>query len=160
MADIERAGLVTLTAVRRIVGLLRSDAPRPPAVTLDDLEQLVAELTLTHPTTVLDIDSATRAAGVPVDVASTLYRLLQEASTNVRRHGDPGSPVAFHLRRCGSAIEVVVENDTLGTPTGSGFGLPGMRERVEAVGGTFTAGSTSSGRWEVRASLPVAATPR
>lgn len=157
LADIERAGLETLTSVRRLVGLLREDAPTTAGPQLADVEQLVADLRATHPHAVLEVDTATRTAWVPADLATTVHRLVQEATTNVRKHGDPDGPVTVALRRTSGSIAVEVRNRLLpGAPAaGAGYGLVGMRERVQALGGAFAAGH-SGGWWSVQVELPLA----
>jgi signal transduction histidine kinase len=157
LADIERAGLETLTSVRRLVGLLREDAPTTAGPQLADIEQLVADLRATHPNTVLQADAAIRTLWVPADLATTVQRLVQEATTNVRKHGDPEGPVTVALRRTAGSIAITVQNRRLpGAAAGSGYGLIGMRERVEALGGTFAARPTGDQVWIIEASLPLA----
>jgi signal transduction histidine kinase len=156
LADIERAGLETLTSVRRLVGLLRDDAPTTAGPQLPDIEQLVADLRATHPQATLDADSAIRMTWVPADLATTVHRLVQEATTNVRKHGDPDGPVTVSLRRTSLAIEVEVQNLRLPGVVASGYGLVGMRERVQALGGSFAAGPAGERVWIVHVALPLA----
>jgi signal transduction histidine kinase len=159
LADIERAGLETLTSVRRLVGLLRDDAPTTAGPQLADIEQLVADLRSTHPHAVLEADLAIRAGWVPADLATTVHRLTQEAITNVRKYGDPDGRVTAAVRRTPRSIVVEVQNRPLagaaGASTGLGYGLVGMRERVEALGGAFAAGAAGD-VWIVQATLPLA----
>jgi signal transduction histidine kinase len=156
LADIERAGLETLTSVRRLVGLLRDDAPTTAGPQLADIEQVVADLRQTHPLAVLDIDPAVRAAWVPADLATTVHRIVQEATTNVRKHGDPDGPVTVAIRRLPGAIRIEVQNRRGPSAAASGYGLVGMRERVQALGGTFAAGPAGDQVWIVQATLPLA----
>ena len=104
LADIEAAGLETLTSVRRLIGLLRTDPSTATGPRLTDIEQLVEDLRSTHPSTDLIIDDAVRADWVPADLATTVHRLVQEAATNVRRHGDPRSLVQFTMRSNGAVV--------------------------------------------------------
>jgi hypothetical protein len=155
LADIERAGLETLTSVRRLVGLLRDDAPTTAGPQFADVERLVADLQATHPHAVLEADTAIRTTWVPADLTTTVHRVVQEATTNVRKHGDPDAPVTVVLRRNDVAIAIEVRNGTRPATTGSGYGLIGMRERVEALGGSFDAGPAGAGIWLVQATLPL-----
>lgn len=158
-AEIERAGLETLTSVRRLVGLLREDAPTSAGPQLADIEALVADLRATHPHALIDADAAIRTAWVPADLTSTVHRLAQEATTNVRKHGDPDGPVTLALRRTPESIAIDVQNRRArgaGGAPGSGYGLVGMRERVEALGGVFSAGPADEHTWVVKATLPLA----
>lgn len=155
LAEIEAAGLETLTSVRRLVGLLRTDPSISAGPTLAGVEQLVDDLRRSHPDTHLIVDDATRADWVPSDLAATVYRLMQEATTNVRKHGDAASPVRFELTRTATTVELSFENGTTGAPMGTGYGTIGMRERVEALRGTFTAGPHGQNRWAVHAAVPL-----
>ncbi|MBL3688144.1 sensor histidine kinase [Leucobacter zeae] len=114
-----------------------------------------------------------------VDVA--LYRVVQEALTNVRKHAGRGAEAAVRLRFAPGAVEVEVSDDgvrstlgkgrpdqTAGDPgsvaaappltsaPGAHLGLRGMRERIGAVGGTVQAGRRETGGFIVRARVPLA----
>ena len=154
-ADIEAAGLETLTSVRRLIGLLRTDPSTSAGPRLTDVERIVEGLRTTHPNTDLVIDDGVRINWVPPDLANTVQRLVQEAATNVRRHGDPSAPVRFAFRSTSTQFELTVENGSLDTTAGDGYGLVGMRERVDALGGTFDAGPVGGDRWVVHAVLPL-----
>ncbi|MFF7351980.1 MULTISPECIES: ATP-binding protein [Streptomyces] len=85
--------------------------------------------------------------------------MVQEALTNVHRHA-PGERVVVRPDADPDWLHVTVTNGGAqrrsGSPAGGrgGLGLIGLRERIEALGGTFSAGAGISGQWEVRASLP------
>ncbi|HWL45752.1 MAG TPA: histidine kinase [Ilumatobacter sp.] len=158
LADIERAGIETLTSVRRLVALLREDAPTAAGPQLADVEMLVGDLRATHPGAAIEVDAAIRTRWVPADLETTVHRLVQEATTNVRKHGAPDGPVTVALSRTAGSIKIEVRNRRLpgAARAGSGYGLVGMRERVEALGGVFSAGSSGDDSWVVRITLPVA----
>jgi signal transduction histidine kinase len=153
LADIEIAGVETLTSVRRFIGLLRADPTTSPPPRIADFEHIVDDLRTTHPTAQLLIDDAVREAPLPAELATTIQRLTQEAATNVRRHGDPAGPVTFAMCSTRGAFELTVENRMLHTPLDTGYGLVGMRERVDAWGGRFHAGPEGE-MWRVRAVIP------
>jgi signal transduction histidine kinase len=142
-----RAGL---DEARRAIGALRDD-DLPGA---DRLERLAADFSR---------DSSARATlevtGTPRHLDSetslTLYRVAQEALTNSRRHGAPVS-VQLLLQYQPDSTRLVVEDhgarghDDAGLPAGAqesraGYGLTGMRERAELLGGRLDAGPTSDG---------------
>ena len=88
-----------------------------------------------------------------------MYRAAQEALTNARKHA-PGAGVSVRLDFTPEATVLVVDNGATRTvaanelaATGAGFGLRGMRERIELVGGRFRAEPTSSG-WTVEIAVP------
>lgn len=112
----------------------------------------------------------TRAAGLAVeaelptadlldpDEHEVVFRVVQEALTNVLRHA-PGARATVAVRRDDDGIEVVVANSAPSRPgagPGTGRGLAGIRERVVAGAGSVTWSRHADGGFEVRAVLPVA----
>lgn len=154
-ADIEAAGLETLTSVRRLIGLLRTEPSTATGPRLTDIERLIEDLRSTHPSTDLVIDDTVRTDWVPADLANTVQRLVQEAATNVRRHGDPASLVRFTMVSNGQMFILTVTNRMLHATVAGGYGLVGMSERVEALGGRFQAGAVGDHQWMVHAELPI-----
>lgn len=122
-----------LGEVRRSVGLLRGSAAAPPPL-LDALGALVDASTAAGVATRLCVEGTPRRLAEPVEFA--LVRAAQEALTNVRRHaGAAGAEVTLGFREPAS-VRLRVEDDGIGARApGGGFGLAGMRERAELVGG-------------------------
>ncbi|MFF3206456.1 histidine kinase [Streptomyces sp. NPDC002962] len=156
----ERTGTETLTALQRLVGLLRdADRPAPPPMTAR-IEELIAGFgRLGRPIdAVLPDDLAGPAA-------EAVHGIVREALTNALRHA-PGSAAHVSVRRGEGVLELSVDNapprgsapDGVGVGAvdglGSGRGVAGMRERAAAVGGELTAGPAPGGGWRVRATLP------
>jgi signal transduction histidine kinase len=107
----------------------------------------------------LEVTGAERRLAADVELA--LYRAAQEALSNARKHA-PGSAVSVHLDYGSEAMALLVENgpcpdgraaSPLGV-TGGGYGLRGMRERIELLGGEVSAAAQETG-WMVRATVPV-----
>jgi signal transduction histidine kinase len=103
-------------------------------------------------------------ASWPPEVASTVYRVVQEALTNVVLHAPEAAEVTVIVENGPSGVTVEVIDDGRAGPAapswfarGGGYGLVGMRERVEALGGRLHAGSGPAGGWVVRAEVPVPA---
>jgi signal transduction histidine kinase len=149
--------------MRRLVGVLRADdeASRSPGTSLADLWILVENFSVNGPEVVFDIGPGVSEVHVPPEVLTTLHRVLQESLTNVRKHAPGAGWVEASLRKFPEGLLLRVRN--LGSATdprvsrlGGGFGLVGMAERVEALGGCLTAGPTPDGAWEVRAHFPPA----
>jgi signal transduction histidine kinase len=94
--------------------------------------------------------------GVPAALAELAFRVVREALTNALRYA-PGSAVHVLLRGEGRSLEVRVDNEASTTPApgiiGTGQGLRGLRDRVEELGGRFSAGATTEGGWAVEALL-------
>ncbi|MFF5082420.1 sensor histidine kinase [Actinoplanes sp. NPDC000266] len=131
---------------------------------LNDMRRLVGTLA-TAPTGVRTLIDRARAAGMEVEARldpsyeSTLVttRVVQESLANAARHA-PGSKVAVDVAVIGGSVHVEVRNTAparrpLPGPPG-GNGLPGLRHRVTALGGTFHAGPTPDGGYRVTALAP------
>jgi signal transduction histidine kinase len=92
-------------------------------------------------------------------VAHLAFRLVQESLTNALRYA-PGADVRIMIRleTTGRRLTVRVENDPVArsdvTVVGTGQGLVGLRQRIQARGGQFHTGTTPAGGWAVEASLP------
>jgi two-component system sensor histidine kinase UhpB len=111
-----------------------------------------------RPDIVFKVDLAVDEAALPEAVQETVYRIVQEGLSNAVRHGQPTRiEVAI---RVGEADEVVVRvaDDGVGRRgpvVESGFGLVGMRERVEAVGGSLSIQPGAAGGWSILARAPL-----
>ncbi|GIJ49538.1 hypothetical protein Val02_64240 [Virgisporangium aliadipatigenens] len=162
LEQIERAGAETMTAMRRMVGVLRTagDAPLAPLAGVGDLGPLVEGFTASGgPPVRLYVDGALEA--LPVEVTTSAYRVVMEALTNVRQHGQGVTAVDVSLRRTDDWLMVrVADNGTPFVRAGDrkGFGLVGLGERVEAVGGRLRAGPGIGRGWVVDAALPLVGT--
>jgi signal transduction histidine kinase len=147
-----------LADLRATLGVLRGDdaeAPVRPAAGLGDLDELAAGLRAAGVEVELDVGDVD---GLPGAVQAAGYRIVQEALTNALRHAG-AAHVRVRIRREGEVVRVVVADDGSGGPAanggGSGSGVPGMRERAAALGGTLEAGPAAAGGWRVAAELPV-----
>jgi signal transduction histidine kinase len=156
---IERTGREALAEMSRLLGILRDQgetlalAPRPSLAHVDALVQTVRDAGVPVE---LRIEGSPPELQPNVDVSA--YRVLQEALTNVVKHAGPAH-VDAAIRYLARSIELEVVDDGRG-PAGeqrSGYGLTGMRERVELHGGTLEAGAGSRGGFVVRATLPLEA---
>ncbi|MEU6389135.1 histidine kinase [Streptomyces sp. NPDC046939] len=161
---IARAGTETLESMRRLVRVLREDDHQAlrPGDLLAELAELVAAFSEQQPQAPaarLEATAAARTSQYSPEVETSVHRVVREALTNVHRHA-PGERVTVRLDADPDWLYVTVVNGLgqrrAGAPAGgrSGFGLIGLKERVEALDGTFRAGPTGDGRWEVRAGLP------
>ncbi|TDD52380.1 histidine kinase [Nonomuraea terrae] len=155
-------GREALSNLRDVLGVLRSpqgtgrqQAELRPPPTLGDLDRLLDQ------SRSLGIAVTRHDEGEPRPVESTVertaYRVVQEALTNVHKHaGDAGTQV--RIRYGADALEVEVRNDAPGAPRGelpgAGWGLVGLRERVELLGGTLRTSSEDGGGFLVSARIP------
>jgi two-component system sensor histidine kinase DegS len=89
-----------------------------------------------------------------------LFRVIQEALTNVVRHAQ-AQHAWVRLQMTDQGLELTIEDDgigiALGTPASGGFGLRGMRERIELLGGRLSVASSRGEGTRIAALLPVAA---
>ncbi|MFD3463392.1 sensor histidine kinase [Nocardia fluminea] len=152
LTTIADAGREALTEMRGLLGVLRDDAaPTEPQPGLVDVPVLVERVRASGVEVELSMDDRLR---VTPAVGLTVYRVVQEALTNVTRHGGRRPRARVDLSTVGPEIIARVTNTGTSTAaTGSGKGLIGMRERVDAVGGTLSAGPTGDG-WAVEVRVP------
>lgn len=181
--QLRRQAKETLSGLRSVVGLLRSDEEAgEPSPGLRDLPELVASTralgvdvelldggllgdepgdATTHSTSggVLSGDAT---SGMPVlsqRAETAVFRVAQQAISNALQHA-PGAPITVELRRAEDSLELSVLNGPARRPStdpgGGGTGLTVMRERTDAVGGSLYAGPVEGGGWRVRLVLPLA----
>jgi signal transduction histidine kinase len=180
--------------MRRLLGLLRTGEPGAGEQDAGQYGPAAAEAgAYAPPLGLADVDDLAerlRGAGLPVtilrqgeprdmpeDVELTVYRIVQEALTNVLKHAGPAeATVRLEFSEpvssiepgrgetgCGEYLELTVTDDGRGAAAGldgpaapgAGRGTAGMRERVAALGGTLTAGPRPGGGFRVHARIPL-----
>jgi signal transduction histidine kinase len=160
LAEIESAASDALTSIRQVVGVLRdtedgvSFTPGP-----EGLPELVERFGRGGRKVQLRVDAT--GSPWPLEVQNTVYRVIQEALTNVARHAGGTESVSVSVVEDEHGLTIEIADDgrvaTSRLQRGSGYGLIGMRERVEALNGTFAAGPGEDRGWTVRVMLPAAA---
>ena len=156
LATIETEASRTLAEMRDMVRVLREDgweaySPQPGVTDLAGLARADA---------IPDIEVSLSGAvtGLPGPVDAAVYRIAQEAVTNAVRHAHHATHIAIDVCRVGEVVRLRVTDDGV-TPAGSaapsGFGLTGMAERAQLLGGSLSAGPGPGGGWVVEAVLPV-----
>jgi signal transduction histidine kinase len=157
LVTIERIGRGALTEMRRLVGMLRSDAGEPlaPQPGLDDLPTLVGQVREAGLPVQFQVEGERRE--LPVGIELSAYRIVQEALTNALKHaGEAHASVRVHYRADSLELEIVDDGGGAAAPVASGgHGLVGMRERVALYGGRLDAGRRPSGGFAVRVLLPI-----
>ena len=158
LAEIDTVAGQALADTRRAVGLLRTDdgeaspAGRPG---LMELDELVAALRTADVR--IELHRERTPPTLPPPVQAAAYRIVQESLSNVVKHAHPAHATVVVRQNDGALIVDVrddgTEHDRAYRP---GHGLRGMRERVEALGGTLDAGPVPTGGWRVLARLPQA----
>lgn len=165
---IETAGDEALGSMRRLVKILRENdagttygtAATTPVAGLADIRELTERFSTTGPPVALYIEQGLEER-LPAHVAATAHRIVLEALTNTGKHAATATAVRIGLRTVPTGLEVRIADDG-GRPAklsenarGGGYGLAGMAERAEALGGSLTAGPTPEGGWLVTAILPL-----
>ncbi|SIN35964.1 sensor histidine kinase [Micromonospora cremea] len=152
---IEETGRNALTDIRRVLGVLREEAPYAPAPGLDELRGLAERATIGGVDVRLDIRREEPDGTVPESVGLAVYRIVQEAVTNVVKHAAPAACRATVTVTPGEVrVEVIDDGRRPVEVIGEGHGLVGMRERVAVHGGDFRAGPRAGGGFAVTARLP------
>jgi signal transduction histidine kinase len=146
--------------LRRLLDLLAGTEVTSPDLTL--IDDIVDQAARTGLRVTCHLEGS--RDGLHSDVAHAAVRVVQESLTNALRHA-PGAEVRVRLAAHQRSLTVRVENSPPPAQArpplpGSGRGLIGLRERVSALGGTFTARPTPDGGWEVSAYLPSPSTPQ
>jgi signal transduction histidine kinase len=161
--ELRAAGCQALDELRDLVGILHTapDGAEDEPVPTPDFAALIAESTAVGTPAELIVDGDPGLAS-PV-VARTVYRVVREALTNVRKHA-PGARVLVRVSYDPSQVRLEVRSTPPGEPagpaqadlagTGSGLGLAGLRRRIELVHGTLRAGPVPDGGFSVEATLP------
>ncbi|MBI9114744.1 sensor histidine kinase [Sanguibacter suaedae] len=167
LTTIGETGRAALADMRRLLGVLRSDgddeddgaaltADRTPQPAAGDIESLVAQVRASG--TRISLVRMGTARTLPPGTGLTLYRICQEALTNILKHAgpDPGVTVVLTWARAGVRLEV--DDDGRGASAdsdGAGQGLLGMRERAAMFGGTVVTGPRPGGGFRVMLDLPL-----
>lgn len=165
MQSVENTGREALNEMRRMLGVLRNGddvgGTLDPQPTLADIDDLVAQSRLSGLATELTVSGARR--DLPHGIELAAFRIVQESLTNVRKHAGGTASAAVNIGYEPTALSIEVIDDGVGAalPLGrvdDGNGLIGMRERVEAYGGEFSAGPRTGGGYGVHVRLPHTAT--
>jgi signal transduction histidine kinase len=155
LAAIEATSKDSLREIRATLSALRQSAAEPVRTGPDDLAELLVPLRAAGLEVRATIDALPT---VPEPIGHAVYRVVQEALTNVLRHAH-ATTVTIVVAQRGDSLQVEITDDGTGAayPDGtSGHGLTGMRERVAGLGGRLDAGPRTDGGWQVTARIPVA----
>jgi signal transduction histidine kinase len=141
-----------LSEVRRSVALLRGSRSTERPL-LAAIEKLASECKADGIHAAVRLRGTPRPLPEPVEI--TLYRAAQEALTNVRRHARASRLDIELAFASGSGIRLRVEDDGVGAePLNQGFGLVGLRERAESVGGRMSVQSARGRGFTLEMELP------
>ncbi|MFJ4685925.1 sensor histidine kinase [Streptomyces sp. NPDC088789] len=170
LVTLETSARSALGEMRALLGVLRSDdapdAPSEPQPGVADIERLIESSKAAGVPAELHITGEPPAEAVPATTGLTLYRVVQEALTNARKHAR-GAHAVVRLDYGPGRVTVTVTDDgrprphglagrrTASSLAGGGYGLLGMRERVAVHGGSLEAGPREEGGFRVTATVPL-----
>ncbi|MFC7376288.1 sensor histidine kinase [Brachybacterium sp. GCM10030267] len=158
LSTIGETGRAALSDMRSLLGVLRQEdetgyGPQPGPEMLQDLTERVRAAGLE-----VSLEIEGRLDDLPQALGMSLFRLVQEALTNVLKHAGPGASAAVRITRNPQRLQVEIVDDGQGAAAGSdgqGHGLTGMRERVAVFGGVLQAGPLPGHGYRVLATVPL-----
>ena len=158
MGAVEEAGRQALDELRHVLGVLRQDNERNgsrPQPGRSDLPRLMEEIRRAGLGVELVHEGSHRH--LPARIELAIFRIVQEALTNVLKHGGPNAKAQVMVRADDRVVTVEIKDNGIGITRlpGSGHGIAGMRERAQTLGGTLDAGPRASGGFSVVARIPV-----
>ncbi|WP_433268556.1 sensor histidine kinase [Micromonospora vinacea] len=151
LTAIKQTSKETLNELRATLSALRQAPAVVPVPGLNRLGDLIR--TAARPELEIRTELA-ETRPLPPEVDLAVYRIVQEALTNVARHASATAAVV-RVRPDDDDVLVEVEDDGTGPPGSPGSGILGMRERARALGGSLTAGAQPDGGFRVCARLPM-----
>jgi signal transduction histidine kinase len=154
---IKDASSETLREVRSVLGILRGpgeEPPRSPTAGTAGVDDLISRTAAAGIAVASEVRGKPKPLPASVDLA--IYRILQEALTNVARHAQPATAtVRLTFAEDDVTLEVEDDGSRNGSAPAAGNGIAGMRERVAALGGDFSAGPRGDSGFRVAARLPL-----
>ena len=167
LRTVQQDARTTLADLRRTVGLLRSDDPHDPesagqpspVPALERVDLLVQTARSRGQLVELGVDGDPRPLGPLAETAG--YRMVQESLANAARHA-PGAAVRVHVEYLPELVRITVFNaaSVEDRPVASaplldgGYGISGMQERADLVGGRLTTGRMADGAWRNVLEIP------
>ena len=153
---IEAEASRALTEMRTMVRVLRRNEPadRAPNPSIADIEQLAGR---SRGGPAVDVQITGDLDDIPPPVGTALFRMAQESVTNARRHARHATRIEVRVAADDASVHLRVSDDgeTSGPRSGSqGYGIIGMIERADLLGGACEAGPDPERGWTVTARLP------
>ena len=157
MAVIRQASKEVLDQISDLMSALRHKGETSIVETLKDLKSLIRKYVDSD--LVIDFEQVGRLDNLPTEIDKVAFRIVQEGLTNVAKHsGDKHANLAITHLEDRLLIQITnVLKDEIDPITPPGFGLVGLRERAQLVGGELSAESNHHGVFKLFASLPTRA---
>ncbi|WP_168708049.1 sensor histidine kinase [Actinomyces procaprae] len=154
LTDIEERARAALEEVQQLVRTLRADDPARS--TAPSLQELLTAARVSG----LDVEAELNVPALTPELEAVVSRVVQEALSNVVRHSG-ASTCAVTVVPDDESLSVCIDDNGTGIPARlvPGAGLTGMRERVEAAGGSLAVSSLAQGGTRVLARIPLQEKP-
>ena len=166
LQSIETIGRTAQDELRVVLGLLRDGedaAPLAPAPRLVDVKELADTVRASGIAVELRMEETDRQLSPALELS--IYRVMQEALTNIVKHA-PGAQAVAELAVSAGKVRLDVRDDggpgaakASRTAEVAGHGIVGMRERIGAFGGWLVAGPAAGGGFRVTAEIPIEGAP-
>lgn len=160
MSAVEQAGRQAMTEMRHLLDVLRKDvraAATMPQPGCADLPALVSEVT--DAGTPVELRTEGRLSGLSSRLDLAIYRIVQEALTNVMKHAGSPAGALVEVRRSNEGVHIKVSDTGEGADQqnqpATGHGIAGMRERAQLLGGWLDVASATGDGFTVNAFLPL-----
>ncbi|MEM7276665.1 MAG: sensor histidine kinase [Pseudomonadota bacterium] len=158
MEAVEGAGRQALGELRHLLGVLRPDEGKPafkPQPGRADLPRLIDDLQRAG--LQVSLEQGDQRRPLPARIELAIYRIVQEALTNVLKHAGQNAKAKVRVSVDEHAVTLSIEDNGSGSLRlpGSKHGITGMRERAQSLGGTLQAGAAAHGGFLVTARLPL-----
>ncbi len=158
MEAVEGAGRQALGELRHLLGVLRPDEGKPafkPQPGRADLPRLIDDLQRAG--LQVSLEQGDQHRPLPARIELAIYRIVQEALTNVLKHAGQNAQAMVRVFVDEHAVTLSIEDNGSGSSRlpGSKHGITGMRERAQSLGGTLQAGAAAHGGFLVTARLPL-----
>ncbi|WP_155341866.1 sensor histidine kinase [Acrocarpospora corrugata] len=150
---IEAEASRALSEMRAMVRVLRHHADLTPGPSISDLAQLASR---PRSGPAVDVGISGDLDDLPPSVEAAIYRLAQESVTNARRHARHATRIQVRVTADDTSVRLQVtdDGDVGAARSSSGYGIIGMIERADLIGGTCEAGPAPDRGWHVTAVLP------
>ena len=154
LAKARQLGKEALANIRTSVATLRKNHLQERSL-LEILDKLIAEFKLN--TNIAIASEINLHSPIATDVTTALYRIVQEALTNITKHSQ-ATMVNLHLQETAGKIHLSIKDNGCGfnpTDNTTGFGLQGMQERTEALNGNFIVISEYGKGCQIEVEIPI-----
>jgi signal transduction histidine kinase len=162
LETVQRTGRESIRELGGLLGILREDSAEigfDPQPKIAELPRLIEDARTAG--VAVELITEGEAIELPAGVELAVYRVVQEALTNIRKHAGASPTATVRLAYGPGDVHIEVTDDGPGEGVlaayGTGHGLVGIRERVTGYGGTLAAGGEADRGYRISARIPIGA---